>query len=203
MVIQEVLDQPESDKPLLSVHKWYVLKVKGGREESVKKRIEEVIEKKKLEACFDRIVVPFENVYFNKKGKRVQKKRYLSYLFISIDLDESNPLREAVKEAISGIAGVYGFLSSSGTGKNEDPTPVDQQEIDVMLRKVLEVGSTDAVNKIFSEKDAVEIVDGPLQGTKGIVKRVLSEQKKLKVMIKIFSNLTETEVSYRQVKKIE
>lgn len=185
----------------MNTTKWYALRVKGGREEKVKKAIEDTMEQQ-FKEHFQQIVLPFEKVYTRQKGKRVIKKRYLSYLFIAIDITKNNKNGKSARQILRQIKDVYGFLNLSDSKADQEPIPVDPQEIDRMLGKAQETSHAQ-IEKKFIQGETIKIVDGPLQGTVGNIKSISKEQKKLIVTIKIFKNLTEAQLSYTQVEKIE
>ncbi len=188
----------------MSANKWYALKVRGGREEKIKDAIEKAMLKEDLTTYFDKVILPYEKVYTRKKGKKVIKKHYLAYAFISIDLEGIKKEKKSrnVKEILSDIKGIYGFVGLSGWGDKQDPSPIDPEEINYMLGKAQGVDNIqENIDKTFTQGEVVKIIDGPLQGTIGTIKKIAQEKKKLIVVIKIFKSLTETELSYTQVKK--
>ncbi len=193
----------------MSANKWYALKVKGGREKEIKDAIEKAILKENLTTYFDQVILPYEKVHTKKKGKKVIKKRYLAYAFISIDLEGSKKNkkrkeRKEIKEVLSDIKGIYGFVGLHGWGDKQEPIPIDPEEISYMLGKAQEIDNVqENINKTYAQGEVVKIIDGPLQGTIGTIKKIAQEKRKLIVVIKIFKSLTEVELSYTQVKKTD
>jgi len=51
--------------------------------------------------------------------------------------------------------------------------------------------------------DQVKVVDGPFANFTGMVKEVRADRQKLKVMVTIFGRLTDVELGYSQVEKIQ
>ena len=187
----------------MNITKWYALKVRGGKEEKVKESIEEAIVKEKLSPYFDQIILPFEKVYLTQKGKQKMKKSYLSYLFISLDLEGGKNSKKDIKQVISEVGGVYGFVGASGWKGNQDPIPVGSQEIDKMLGKAQEgTNVKDGADQIFVKKEMIKIIDGPLKGFEATVQEVVPKQKMLKVYISCFGRPTPADVSYAQAQKI-
>lgn len=184
----------------MSMVKWYTLRVKGGREEKIKKNIENAILSENLTNYFNEIKAPYERIYVKNKGKKKIKKKYLSYLFIAIDLESSSN----IKELINSVEDVYGFVGLSGWGSKQDPVPVSTKEIDIMLGKVQEMDNAeDFIENSFVEGQKIKIISGPFENSIGTIKKVAKSQKKLIVVIKLFKqDLSELELSYTEVKKI-
>lgn len=180
----------------MSKNKWYVLRIRSGQGEKVKKDIENKVLEKNLSDYFGQIIQPHEKIYTKAKGKKILKKRYLPYIFVSIDLESSSILREIIIDTED----VYGFLGVSGWGGKQEPLSVSPREIDLMLGKAQKASElTPLYNYNFIEGEKVIIIGGVFQNKIGVVKKINKGSKKLTVII---SQLGEVELGYTEVKKL-
>lgn len=180
--------------------KWYMLRVKGSYEEKIRQKIEDFFLTRKLESIFKEVKV----LPYGKKKSKVKKNEHskglkYGYLYIAVDLE----VRPDIKEAISKIDGVYGFVGFTGFGNKQEPIAVSNREINEMLRKGEEVSSlSDLTVYDFVKDQKVKVT--PLGDKIGTIKKVLKKHKKLIVVTQLFQkDLTELEVSYAEVKKID
>jgi transcriptional antiterminator NusG len=80
---------------------------------------------------------------------------------------------------------------------------VPQREIDT-IKDQINKGSVQTKPKVnFDVNDQVKVVDGPFANFTGMVKEVRADRQKLKVMVTIFGRLTDVELGYSQVEKIQ
>ncbi|MEM9737591.1 MAG: transcription termination/antitermination protein NusG [Bacteroidota bacterium] len=178
---------------------WYPIKVKGGQEEKVKLRIEATLQEKGIEKMVDDILVPFQRVYTVQAGKKIIKKRYFAYIVILADFQKNNKLRELIQQ----VQGVRGYISAAGWGGTHEPTPLEKEEVDIMLGNEVTVDTLDEdVKKNFKEGEKVEITNGVLKGKLAIIRKLDSNRKKLEATIQIFGKETKTELNFSQVKKL-
>ncbi len=54
----------------------------------------------------------------------------------------------------------------------------------------------------FMGGESVKVVDGPFNDFDGVIEAVNEEQRKLKVMVKIFGRRTPLELNYNQIQKL-
>jgi transcriptional antiterminator NusG len=66
--------------------------------------------------------------------------------------------------------------------------------------EMLEAGEVMAEPFILNEE--VKITDGPFNSFNGTIEEIMTEKKKLKVVVKIFGRRTPVEVAFTQVEKI-
>ena len=143
------------------------------------------------------VVLVSESVVALVDGKKKPKKKNLSYLFLSIP-----EFNSYVKDILSDVEGVYGFVGVGGWGREQEPVPIPYREIENMLKCLSGgEGSTLVEAALYEEGDMVEIVDGAFQGTVATVKRVFPARKRIEVFVKMFNNLTPVEFAYSQVKR--
>ncbi len=172
--------------------KWYVLKVQTNREKSIKENLERRIKRDGMESSFGRIVIPTEKIVETKSGKRrvIERKMYPGYLFIELLLNDETWY------LVRDTSGVGDFTGAGGL-----PTPMEDSEIDRML-KVEEAHDEPAKIKIqLSRGDVVKIKEGTFDSFEGTVESIDDTSGKICVLIEIFGRSTPVELEYWQVEK--
>ena len=97
---------------------------------------------------------------------------------------------------------ISGFLSEKQGGKEKEPTPLRQSEVNRILGRVDELADKDEENiRPFVVGETVKVVDGPFNGFDGTIEEILEDKKKLKVSVKIFGRKTILELNFVQVVK--
>jgi transcriptional antiterminator NusG len=90
---------------------------------------------------------------------------------------------------------VTGFV-----GSGTDPTPVDQEEIEKIQKRM---GLEQPKHKIdYSLGEVVSIIDGPFKGFDGSVNEIDPQKGKLKVLVSMFGRETPVELDSLQVKRV-
>ena len=175
--------------------KWYVVRAISGKENKVKKYIEDEILRNKLTDYVSQILIPTEKVYQIRNGKKINKERsfFPGYILIEADLIGEVP------HVIRNVNGVIGFL---GAEKKGDPLPLRLSEVNRILGKVDELAeSTEEMTIPFVTGENVKVVDGPFNGFSGTIEKINEEKRKLEVMVKIFGRKQPLELSFLQVEK--
>ena len=178
--------------------KWYVVRAAGGKEKKAKEYIENEIKRLGLDDYVSQVLIPTEKIYQIKNGKRVSMDRifYPGYILIEAALTGE------IQHIIRNLPHVSGFLSEKQGGKEKEPTPLRQSEVNRILGRVDEVIEKEEENVTpFVVGEAVKVTDGPFNGFDGTVEEVLEDKKKLKVMVKIFGRKTILELNFVQVVK--
>lgn len=104
-------------------------------------------------------------------------------------------MSEDVWYVVRNTPNVTGFVGSN----SNDPTPVDEEEIDKIKKRM---GVEDPTHKLdFAEGEVVGIIDGPFKGFDGAVSEVDSVKGKIKVLVNLFGRETPVELDGLQVKK--
>lgn len=179
--------------------KWYTLKVVGGQEQKVKLHLEAELARQRLTNYVTQILIPVEQVYEMRGGKRKTKERnfFPGYVLMCADLSDGK-----VSHIIKSIPGAFGFLSVRGWGASKEPVPLRQSEINRILGRIDEGGDNDiSLESSFTVGEVVKVIDGPFSGFSGSIQEVLEERKKLNIAVKIFERNTPVELSYAQVEK--
>lgn len=175
--------------------KWYVVRAISGKENKIKKYIEDEIVRNKLSDYVSQILIPTEKVYQIRNGKKINKERsfFPGYILIEADLIGEVP------HVIRNVNGVIGFL---GAEKKGDPLPLRLSEVNRILGKVDELAeSTEEMSIPFVIGENVKVVDGPFNGFSGTIEKLNEEKRKLEVMVKIFGRKQPLELSFLQVEK--
>ena len=175
--------------------KWYVVRAISGKENKIKKYIEDEILRNKLTDYVSQILIPTEKVYQIRNGKKINKERsfFPGYILIEADLIGEVP------HVIRNVNGVIGFL---GAEKKGDPLPLRLSEVNRILGKVDELAeSTEEMTIPFVIGENVKVVDGPFNGFSGTIEKLNEEKRKLEVMVKIFGRKQPLELSFLQVEK--
>lgn len=173
--------------------KYYIVQAYSGFEDKVRASLQERIRNANLEKYFGEILVPHEQVTTSRNGKQRTEKRkfYPGYVFVQMEMNDQT--WHLVKDTPK----VTGFLG------DQNPTVVPQKEIDT-IKDQINKGSVQAKPKVnFDVNDQVKVVDGPFANFTGMVKEVRADRQKLKVMVTIFGRLTDVELGYSQVEKIQ
>ena len=178
--------------------KWYVVRAAGGKEKKAKEYIENEIKRLGLDDYVSQVLIPTEKIYQIKNGKRVSMDRifYPGYILIEAALTGE------IQHIIRNLPHISGFLSEKQGGKEKEPTPLRQSEVNRILGRVDELIEKEEENITpFVVGEAVKVTDGPFNGFDGTIEEVLEDKKKLKVMVKIFGRKTILELNFVQVVK--
>jgi len=176
-----------------SEKKWYVIRSISGKEKKVKEYLDNEINLLGLQDYISQVLIPTEKVYQVRKGKKITKERnyFPGYILIEAVLTGEIP------HIIRNIPNVIGFLGTRG-----EPDPLREAEVKRILGKVDELAELgEEVNVPFIVGEAVKVTDGPFNSFSGVIEEINEEEKKLKVMVKIFGRKTPLELSFMQVEK--
>jgi len=170
--------------------KWYVVHTYSGYEEKVKLSIEDNVQRRGLDEKVGQVLIPSEKVVELKAGKKKEstKKFYPGYILINMALDDE------AWHLVSSTPRVTGFVGG------ENPSPVPQEEIDVIVQQI-EEGPATQVMAQFDRGDPVRIIDGAFANFNGFVDEIDPDHNKLRVMVTIFGRQTPVELNFMQVEK--
>ena len=144
------------------------------------------------------VLIPTEKIYQVKNGKKVSTERifYPGYILIEAVLTGE------IQHIIRNLPHVSGFLTEKQGGKDKEPSPLRQSEVNRILGRVDElIDKEEEIITPFVVGEAVKVVDGPFNGFDGTIEEILEDKKKLKVMVKIFGRKTILELNFVQVVK--
>jgi len=174
---------------------WYVLRVIGGKEKSIKAYIESEMTALGFQDYVSQVLVPTEKVFHVRNGKKISSERNFFPGYILIEA----ALIGEVPHILRDMTNVIGFL---GDTKGGDPVPVRKAEINRILGKVDELAEKpEEISNPYFVGDSVRVTDGPFNGFNGVIEEVTNEKKRLKVIVKIFGRRTPLELSFMQVEK--
>ena len=182
----------------VSDKKWYVVRAAGGKEKKAKEYIENEIKRLGLTDYVSQVLIPTEKIYQVKNGKKVSMERifYPGYILIEAVLTGE------IQHIIRNLPHVSGFLTEKQGGKDKEPSPLRQSEVNRILGRVDElIDKEEEMITPFVVGEAVKVTDGPFNGFDGTVEEVLEDKRKLKVMVKIFGRKTILELNFVQVVK--
>ena len=178
--------------------KWYVVRTAGGKEKKAKEYRENEIKRLGLTDYVSQVLIPTEKIYQVKNGKKVSMERifYPGYILIEALLTGE------IQHIIRNLPHVSGFLTEKQGGKDKEPSPLRQSEVNRILGRVDElIDKEEEIITPFVVGEAVKVTDGPFNGFDGTVEEVLEDERKLKVMVKIFGRKTILELNFVQVVK--
>lgn len=166
--------------------KWYIIRAICGRENSVKKYLDEKIRfDPAFRVFFGEILVPSESV-LNFSAKNKIRKMYPGYIFAEIKLESH------LVDLIRRIPGSLGIMCNP----SGDPYSVPEKEINKILSH-LKGGRVKVIEKRFSVGEQVSINDGAFKGFSGTVNKISG--KKVTVLVSIFGRPTPVELDCSQV----
>lgn len=173
-------------------HKWYAIQVYSGSEQSVKKAIAKLVKELGIEEKVADIVVPTEEVYEMKNGKRkvTEASLYPGYVFAQLDLDND------LQHRILSLSKVSRFI-----GEDKNAVPLQEKDIEQILEKAQRRAAPKP--KIsFHTSEVVRIIDGPFANFTAVVEEYEMESGKLRLNVSIFGRSTPVEILHTQVEKI-
>jgi transcriptional antiterminator NusG len=169
--------------------KWYVIHTMASHEYKIKDAIQRSIQGTHLEDKVGEILIPTQNTFHIRDGKRIEREKKLFNSYIILELDMS----PEVYNFVVGLPGVTHFL---GTGKK--PQPLSEKEINRLLGYA-DRDSDDAQSYDFLPGDIVKITDGPFNDFEGVVEKAKKDSGKLVVKVTVFGRVTPVEVRTDQV----
>jgi len=174
----------------ISPYKWYALRTYTGHEQKAKAGIEYELKRLHLEDKVRSIIIPQETVFEVRNGKRRTRiKNFLpGYLLVEIILDKK------LKEIIVTSPSIVNFI-----GTRNEPTALQNEEVDRILNRVEERKNVATIEISFSIGDPVKVIEGPFEGFNGTVKEVNNEKQKLKVEVGILGRKTPVELDFSGV----
>ncbi len=171
--------------------KWYVIRSQSNREKSISEKIIKEGERGDLMGKIGQVIVPIENVYSLKNGKKVKKERvkFPGYIFI-----ETNAIGE-LKFWMKGLNGAQGFLTSRGG----EILPLTQAEVERMIGEQQKAKEEVVPETRYLIGEDIKILDGPFSTFNGKVEQVNGD--KVKVAVSVFGRVTLLELGILQIEK--
>ncbi|MEK9653140.1 MAG: transcription termination/antitermination protein NusG [Betaproteobacteria bacterium] len=173
--------------------KWFVVHAYSGFEKSVKKNLQERIQRSELSGLFGQILVPVEEVVEIKGGQKAISERKFFPGYVLVEMEMTDETWHLVKSTPK----VTGFVGGSGN----KPTPISQKEVDNIIEQVQEGVEKPKPKVLFETGESVRVKDGPFMDFHGNVEEVNYEKNKIRVSVSIFGRSTPVELDFGQVEK--
>ncbi len=174
--------------------KWYVVHTLTGKEDSVKKSLENQLESKpELKTFVASIMIPTEKVSEVKGGeKKISERKFFpGYILVEMELNDKSWY------LIKNTAGVTGFV-----GSKTKPVPLRKEEVDEIMDQTKEAKAKPVPKVLFKVGESVRVKDGPFKNFSGTIEDTNLEKGRIKVMISIFGRATPVELEAWQVEKL-
>ena len=174
---------------------WYVLHTYSGYEMKVKQNLESRMTSMGMEDNIFEIIVPEQEVYEEKDGEMIAKKKKAFPGYVLLEMIMSDEAWYVVRNT----PGVTGFVGSHGAGSK--PSPLLPEEVDSMLRSIGVNPRKVDINLEIGQ--AVEIIGGAFKGMEGVVADIDEDKAKVTVSVEMFGRETDAELDYNQVREFE
>ena len=109
---------------------WYVVHAYSGFENSVKRSLEDRINRNGMTDKFGQILVPTEEVVEMRDGqkRKSDRKFFPGYVLVEMEMDDDS------WHLVKNCPKVMGFIG----GTSDKPTPISQREADTILNRIQE-----------------------------------------------------------------
>ncbi|MEE8307493.1 MAG: transcription termination/antitermination protein NusG [Gammaproteobacteria bacterium] len=173
--------------------KWYVVHAYSGFEKSVKRTLEERIERAGMQDLFGQLLVPVEEVVEMKSGQKSisERKFFPGYVLVEMEMTDDS------WHLIKNTPKVTGFVG----GTANKPAPISQREVQNILDQIQEGVEKPKPKTLFEIGEGVRVKDGPFADFHGNVEEVNYDKSKLRVSVSIFGRSTPVELEFGQVEK--
>ncbi len=184
-------DEDEDDGVRPEGTQWYVVHSYSGYENKVQKNLNHRIESMGMQDRIFQIVVPTEEEVELKDGHRrtVERRVFPGYILVEMLLDEDSWY------VVRNTPGVTGFV-----GSGNKPTPLRQEEVDRILKRMDAEAPKIKVNFKIGQK--VRIVEGPFEDFTGTVDEIDTDRARARVLVNFFGRETPIELDFLQVERV-
>jgi len=136
------------------------------------------------------VIVPTEEEIEIKNGQRrtVLRKVYPGYVLVRMALTDD------AWYLVRNTPGVSGFV-----GNGNKPTPLDEQEVRSILRRMETVEPK--VKVTYQVGQTIKIIDGPFTDFEGVVDSIDQERGRVRVLVSFFGRETRVDLDFLQVTK--
>ena len=173
--------------------RWYVVQAYSGFEHHVKRSLEERVVREGMQAKFNQILVPTEEVVEMRDGqkRKSERKFFPGYVLVEMEMDEET------WHLVRSVPKVLGFIG----GTSDRPAPISEQEAQGIMQRVQEGADRPKPKVLYDPGEVVRVIDGPFNDFNGVVEEVNYEKSRLRVAVLIFGRSTPVELEFSQVEK--
>jgi transcriptional antiterminator NusG len=173
--------------------KWYIVHTLSGAEEKTKANLESKIKTFNMLDLIDKVVIPKEQITEVRLGKRrVLERKFLpGYILVHMEMNDD------VWLFVKKTPGIASFI-----GPGRKPTPIQENEVDKILKKAEESKAKPAPKVTFEKGESVRVIEGPFVNFAGVVEEINIEKGKLRVSVSIFGRTTPVELEFWQVEQV-
>ena len=173
--------------------RWYVVHAYSGYENSVKRSLEERIERFGMQEMFGEILVPTEEVVEMREGQKRNTSRKFFPGYVLVQMEMNDDTWHLVKD----VPKVMGFIG----GTTDRPAPISDREAQSILDRVQEGVEKPRPKVLFEPGEMVRITEGPFNDFNGVVEEVDYEKSRMRVAVLIFGRSTPVDLDFSQVEK--
>lgn len=173
--------------------RWYVVHAYSGFENSVKRSLEDRVQRSGLEDQFGDILVPTEEVVEMREGQKRKSDRKFFPGYVLVNMEMNDDTWHVVRD----VPKVMGFIG----GTSDRPAPISDKEADTILQRVQDGIEKPRPKVLFEAGEVVRVTDGPFTDFNGVVEEVNYEKSRLRVAVLIFGRSTPVELEFGQVEK--
>ena len=173
--------------------RWFVVQAFSGFEGTVKRSLEDRIERAGLGDKFGDILVPTEEVVEIRNGqkRRSERKFFPGYVLVRMEMEDET------WHLVKDVPKVLGFIG----GTADKPAPIADKEADAILQRVQDGVEKPRPKVLFDVGEVVRVTDGPFNDFNGVVEEVNFDKNRLLVAVQIFGRSTPVELEFSQVEK--
>ncbi len=173
--------------------RWYVVHAYSGFESTVKRSLQERIERAGMQDQFGEIMVPTEEVVEMRGGtqRRSERKFFPGYVLVQMEMTDD------AWHLVKDVPKVMGFIGGTG----DRPAPITDKEADAILQRMQEGVEKPKPKVLFEPGEVVRVTDGPFNDFNGVVEEVDYDKSRLKVSVLIFGRSTPVDLEFGQVEK--
>lgn len=170
--------------------RWYVVQTYAGYENKVTKNLLNRIAQREMQHVISDVIVPTEEEIEIKNGQRrtVLRKVYPGYVLVRMALTDD------AWYMVRNTPGVSGFV-----GNGNKPSPLDEQEVRSILRRMETVEPK--VKVTYQVGQTIKIIDGPFTDFDGVVDSIDQERGRVRVLVSFFGRETRVDLDFLQVTK--
>jgi transcriptional antiterminator NusG len=172
---------------------WYVVQAFSGEELRVKQLLENRINENRLNDKFGEIMVPTEEVFEMRSGKkrRSERKFFPGYVLVHMEMDDQS------WHLVKNTPRVLGFIG----GTSDKPAAISEKEAMSILDQVKAGIDKPKPKVLFESGEIIRVTEGPFADFNGTVEEVNYEKHRLRVAVSIFGRSTPVDLDFSQVEK--